>query len=472
MTGAPSAPRGSVVATLRLLASGREGSVVTSVVMTIVCAGWLAWWTPRYMFAQTLVMLLSCLAAPTAILEATIADRLGFLSIVPQPVPARWLLLAPMCGLGLLYSVASVVAGRGPAAAVIAAFGCACWIVGATRWLRRIPYWPFAVPLVPAVPVAAAFVLRAFGWGATTVMSAALGLAAIAFQPRAWLGAGSEARTPRGRTPVAARPGVARQAVSTSGRDGEGWLATTARFMRLVCTPTVRLDQFMVPFAVLFILLFQYPGSSLFIVVFGVPAYVISVAFSSEAHEFFEPLPLSGTQRWVGGLAYPLLVTFGLLLLMLPCLSLEWMNGGGLPGRLIKHTVFGRPSTGYLRDVLGATFLPEKWPAGGLSPEQWSRVRPLLWLDLLRTALFTVASLFVRATFPLPGDDKTRTPIPRVDLVLFLLIGVCVMLFSTHRLFVNWLPSWWFAAILAAVAVARWLWKVRGAPATGSSTPG
>ena len=48
--------------------------------------------------------------------------------------------------------------------------------------------------------------------------------------------------------------------------------------MRLVHTPSIRLDLFMFPFTALCILMFHYPGLALLLVVSSVPAFVIAVA--------------------------------------------------------------------------------------------------------------------------------------------------------------------------------------------------
>jgi hypothetical protein len=428
---------------------------------------------PRFHFAQTLVMLLVWFAPMTWFLEPAVTDRVGFMNLVPQRVPTRWLLLAPMCALGLLDSIAMVVAGRGPAIAVIAAFGCACWIIGATRWLRRIQYWPLAAPLVLVAPVAAAVVLRAVGWGAATAVSTTLGFAAVAVQPGAWLGAGSARRKARGSSKVVARRPVEQRAVSVARRAEASWLVPAAWFMRLVSGPFMRLDVWLFPLAVLGIVTFHYPGCALMLTVFAVPAQGVAAAFSAEAYDFIGPRPFSERQRWVGGLAYPLLVTLGFSALMLPCLSLDWMNGGGLVGRLLNLPFLSQPHIGYLRDVLGATFLPEKWPVEGLSQELWTRVRPLLWLDLFRATLFAVAGLFVRATIPLVGGDgKLTRPVSPVSFVLLLLVGVGALRLGTGQSLFSWVPPWWAAATLAAVAIAYWLWQIRVSKPTGSSTSG
>jgi hypothetical protein len=159
------------------------------------------------------------------------------------------------------------------------------------------------------------------------------------------------------------------------------------------------------------------------------------------------------------------LITVGLAaLLMLPCLSLDWINGGGLPGRLFRHPpFFTKPSMEFLRG-LGATFLPKEWPAGGLSAADWARVRPLLWVDILRAILFVIAGLFATATQPIAtGNRRQQAPI---GMLIFMMI-----MFSAARIWAGDvsllaripIPTWWFAGLLAIAAFAYWRHRVRRA---------
>lgn len=54
----------------------------------------------------------------------------------------------------------------------------------------------------------------------------------------------------------------------------------------------------------------------------------------------------------------------------------------------------GQNKLPYLRDVLGATFLPALLPAGGIPAEVWPTLRPLLVRNALRLVLLSVALFF------------------------------------------------------------------------------
>ena len=127
----------------------------------------------------------------------------------------------------------------------------------------------------------------------------------------------------------------------------------------------------------------------------------------------------------------------------------------------------------YLRGVLGATFLPEKWPAGGLPVELWVRLRPLLYLDILRSALLMLTLGLALAPY-ISSGAKDRPP---VSIALALLAFAAAM-----RLGMTWtrslpVPPLWFAALLAALAIGDSWRRARAVvaprrPATGSSTGG
>ena len=109
-----------------MLVRGEENVVVTSVVGMIAAVGLASWAMPRLRFRADAGHAGHLSGPSTWLLETAIGDRLAFMSLVPQPVATRWLVLAPLIALGLLGSVAMVLAGRGPAIAVVPAFGSAC----------------------------------------------------------------------------------------------------------------------------------------------------------------------------------------------------------------------------------------------------------------------------------------------------------------------------------------------------------
>src|SRR5262249_49452606 len=123
------------------------------------------------------------------------------------------------------------------------------------------------------------------------------------------------------------------------------------------------------------------------------PGIMLATAYSGDMHEFLTPRPFDRRQRFVGSVL-PALVLALLLPAISPCFfSLDWFNHDGLIG-LFTHRTLDVRVVGYMRRVLGATFLPEAWPAAGLAPELWTRLHPLLYLDVLRTALVSLAMVF------------------------------------------------------------------------------
>ena len=220
----------------------------------------------RFMFSQTLVVLVIWLG-PSTVAARDSRSAIGWRSC--RWCRSRWADALAPCSRrslrsGSSASVAMVVAGAGAGhRRALRVRQRLAGFVGATRWLRRIPYWPLALPLVLVGPVGVCFVVCALGGGwrrRRRRPRASLGLAAVAFQPRAWLGVGSEAQTRRGRAQVVARPGIARQAVSSPERGKASWLRAAARFLRLVHRPTIVLDLFMFPLTALCIVLFHFPG--------------------------------------------------------------------------------------------------------------------------------------------------------------------------------------------------------------------
>ena len=88
-------------------------------------------------------MIVFMLPCATWFLERQAADRLAFLSLVPQPVPPKWLVLAPMCVIAAIAGAITAAFGHRPAVAGLAVLGCALWMVGSTRWLHRFGLWAF-----------------------------------------------------------------------------------------------------------------------------------------------------------------------------------------------------------------------------------------------------------------------------------------------------------------------------------------
>lgn len=461
MTGAAVSRPGSFWQSWRLFLSGHLRNAMVMVMGPgLIILLEVALVTRTFSFAATLGALGVYLVPSTLLLEIALADRLAFMALLPQPAAPRRLVLLPVCLYALLGSVGMVAAARGPALAAVAVFGCACWMIGSTRLLLRLRFWPLALPLVLVAPVTSVAVLRAGGWGAAAAAGMALGIVVLAVQPRVLLDPGSVQAADRG----VERSAIQREAVSRPVSGRRTWLASAAWFLSLTSAHQRAAYVFSFTIAASAIAIFHFPGCALFLVALcAPPSQVVGAAFSPEATEFVGPRPFSLGQRLLGGLLVPLLITVGFSVLMLPCFSLAWINGGGLPGRLFAHVpFFARPNTDFLRG-LGATFLPEKWPAGGLSAEDWARVRPLLGLDLLRANLFSIAALFSIATLPIATGNRKQ--VPSLGMLMFMTILLCSFRIQAGGLIRFAMPTWWFAGLLAIAAVVHWRHFVRRAHA-------
>jgi hypothetical protein len=203
-------------------------------------------------------------------------------------------------------------------------------------------------------------------------------------------------------------------------------------------------------------------------------ANAMSRACGGDTSEFLRTRPFDGAQRFVGGLLPPLALALLAPIAALCFVNLEWFNHAGLIG-LFKHQTLTADDLRYLREVLGATFMPEKWPAEGLSTDLWGRLRPFLYVDVLRTALLIAALFFA---FPIAkAGEKARPRSLSPGNVAILLVAFGTMLrVGLFRLYPGLpMPRLWFLALLATVSITHWVWRVRvvSAPAaTGSSTPG
>jgi hypothetical protein len=202
-------------------------------------------------------------------------------------------------------------------------------------------------------------------------------------------------------------------------------------------------------------------------------ARIVSFMYSGDTHEFLTPRPFRTGPRVVAGVVFPLLAV-----LILPAAGLcftnqGWLESGGLIGRLIgKPRPPSEDEIRYMREILGATFLPAKWPAAGLPADLWAQLRPLMFVDVLRTALLVVMMLFGLAPLPKAGEKSNAG-----SALAATLLGLAVVLAVFFRVdfvekFAGWpVPRVWFLALLAAASVAQWSWRARrlNAPARASA---
>jgi hypothetical protein len=450
--------RGSFLETWRLFANGSlRVCVMALLALSIVVLPMVALGGRRIPFPVLVMIVLYFFPTTVWFLEAQVAERLVFINLIPQPVDPKWLVLAPMCALAFVAAAVGAVFGRSPAVSALTLLGCAWWAIGSTRWLRRASLWALlAWPLVFLAPIAARGAYRVGGWGAASAVAMVLGAGVLLFQPPAFLG-GRRARK-EGLAPIWRG---SQQATSTAAPERWTWFASCVRFLLLCRSGTIGWRLVMFLLIVASTLMSLLPSSCLLPYMIFTSSAALAAVYQGETHEFLHTRPFTGGQRLVGGVFVPAFFALLPLAVMIPFINREWFNHGGLLTGLFKLPPLHASTLAYMRDVLGATFLPEKWPAEGLSPELWLRVRPLLYMDTLRVALFIIASLFLRT----PLKFRTRDMRTRwVTLTLYL-----VTLISALRLSSNSsrptsalpVPPWWFAALLAVAAIAHWIWTAR-----------
>jgi len=467
--------RGSFLETWRVFASG-WGKVG---MLGLFFAGWIVIGTivmgvsGRRALAPNVLMLLSMLPVATYSLERQLADRLAFLSLIPQPVPTKWLVLAPMCALGLLTALASgALSSKAPAISILALLGSAWWMVGSARWLHRFGPWiVVACVFVLLAPVASFVAYRVGGWAAAAAVAMALGVGALLFQPNAYVGPGLR-RRPGEKEERSVAPPVpqSRRAASVAPAKRGSALAASGRFV------IVSMEASPWFLALLFLLMgvmglmsthrnTLHP-SYLMLAVF-VGTKLIAKTYSNDTQDFLGTIPIARGPRVIGGVVFPLLlILFGHVVAAL-MISRELLDQGGLLGRLFGRTSPNDDTIGHLREVLGATFLPEKWPAGGLSIDLWLRLRPLLYMDLLRSALLFLTLVFAAVPFVATvRGEKLRPPL---NIVLVLLVVASAL--RLDRMLTSLpIPPLWFAALLAVVAIADWWRRARaGLPPASSA---
>jgi hypothetical protein len=378
--------RGSFLETMALFAGGRAWWLGLLGFGAVGIAALPARTAGMYFVAMG-VMVVIWFSASTALIEEVAKQKLAFMTLVPQPIANKWLVLVPNCAGAVVPAVVQAVFGKLPAVSSLSMVGCALWTIGVIRWTPFLRL--LALPALPLAPLAAWAAYRMGGWGGASAAALALGLGAIAFQTRVIFDFTS---TPlRARAPARA---VGRVAVSRAGSERAGWLASAVRFL-LLCTAQLRkfnLANYGVLVAACF--LFTIPGMMLFIFVILMRSNALTEAYSGETYEFLRARPFSRGQRFVGGVLIPLLAVVVPPTLALLFVDANSINTGGLVGRLFPSWPKHGQDLAYLRDIVGATFLPDTWPPGGLTPEMWTRVRPLLWIDHARVTTIVVAALF------------------------------------------------------------------------------
>jgi hypothetical protein len=377
-----------------------------------------------------------------------------------------------MCTLGFVMTAALTISQRLPLAVALALLGVAWATPAATRWLWKLRFWPlWLLPLLLADPAAIWAAQRVAGWVAAAAISMALAIGALAFQPRPYVGEPLSRRM-NGSGAAPARDLVARRAagaISVAPSD-RSRLASLTRFKEWA-----RSEKFAIIMTVLGVacgMLFPVLGYRIELLFWPmVIGMNLAGAYAGDTYEFLRPLPYSRRRHFVRSVGPALAIALVVPATALCFISLDWFNHDGLVGLITRRAhMFRAQELAYLRHVLGATFLPEKWPAGGVSMDVWARLRPLLYLDLLRSSILIVAMLFA---VPLRkvGERAGRQSLQATNVLL--------MLAGMATLFCNSLsslsprvpvPRLWFLALLACVSIAQFAWKVRVINSPGKPT--
>ena len=488
LTGTTAPRRPSFFETWQLLARGGGRAVwATLLVMVMAMVPQLLmphgtpvtiYWRAFLVDAGTLAMLFGL---TTWQLEGELGESLAFMSVIAQPVDPRRLLLAPMCALAVVMASVFAVTQKLPPAVALALVGVGWCTIGTTRWLWKLRWWSLllALPILAVEPGVIYAAQRLAGWGAAAALSMVFAIGVLALQPRVYVGEPLSKVLNGGRSPARnlvtrrVSPGAASATASSAS-----WLASTARFAWFMYGGRSAL-LLVIAAAVIALLGVSGPvfghHAELYIGMAGLPASMLGFLYSADLNDFLRTRPFNRGQRFVGGMLPPLFLALLAPVVALFFVDLDWFNRGGLFGLFKRHAPT-QDEIRYLREVLGATFLPEKWPAGGLSHDLWIRLRPLLYLDVLRGTLLIVAMLFA---FPVrkAGERSGRQSFPPGNVAVLMACFATVMWigfspgsssFPVLRL--------WHLALLACVSVAHWLWRVRviAAPfrATDSSTAG
>ena len=449
------------MATWRLFASGPRAvlAVVAGLfVFTIVGAP-----PARRAIGVSVLMLVSMLPFVTWWLERQLSNRLAFMALVPQPVQPKWLVLAPMCALAVVTAAMTPMMGPAPVVATLAVLGSAWWMVGSVRWLHGVGRWALVVwPAVLLAPASAYAAYRAAGWGAAAAFAMAMGVGALLLQPRAYVGrplprpgeTDEEANTAPSRPLL--RPIVLASAGSASP------LVSGARFF-VVASGTSRTFLVLL-FALLAIMgvLCSAPRNVLqpsLLVLLFYSGRLFGGAYTGETREFLAAKPITGRARFIGSLALPLLVVLIWPATAACLINRHLVDHGGALGWLLGHASPREDEIRFLREILGATFLPEKWPVGGLPVDLWQRLRPLLVLDRVRTTLLVLTLVFGVA--PLAGRARDKRPPVLNILLMVVVIGAAIRLDGVATQLP--IPPLWLSALSAAIAIADFARRARRA---------
>lgn len=388
---------------------------------------------------------LSCLAMPvlaelTAAIERSASRQLQFTELLPLPrTTTKWIVLVPT-GLFVSALVGSlVVLGHIPMADTVPLLGLGWWAIAVGHAFAPRRLWAriFLMPLACWLAVvASAIVGEQAGDRVASMVAGVLGVLALAVAPARPFSSAAAAGRRRSSYPPRGAPGVhalprSRQAgtLSTSFRI---WIMTTPRWSRYFLVP------FFIAASVIGCLTSAPMLSSTEVMVAAILSGLLTRARSPSTLAFLQARPFTRRSLWLGTWLPAIVLVVLPPLSMLLTVQEEWFIGPTALG----FTSGGANKLSYLREILGATFLPASLPAGGMPAEIWPALPPLLVRHAFRLALLSLALLFSLAGQAMASARRT----------------------DGRALWPGWLSSLLVSAMLVPCLDAARSWRIPWAP--------
>jgi hypothetical protein len=385
------------------------------------------------------------LAIVTVALEERQIPRLAFLRQLPTRAD-KWLVLVPMCAFAALLSLPTLVLFRSAALSTAAVVGCSWWGIGIGRWMRR--GWLFRIVALPAfglAPVGTLLAARQSGPQAALAVAIGLGLIGLAISPDLLLAENNSASR---RSVEVTR---ARGAVSSPTPAGQplGWLMTVVRVHGLSSNALWLWGAIYGSVAVVCFYWWEIMPSLVFFMI--TRARRFTSLSKRTTLSFFRAQPVSRAQLFLASTLPDVLLI--VLCTAAPFFSGHWRAAFDFDARPRSH------EWALHRRVLGATFLPATWPAGGFPPEVWSHLHALVRLFVAKVGLLLVASLFWFAAAEIQTDRAKSTR--RSGAMTAGFVTAVFLFFLMPGTFVAdlFLPPLWLAALSAVAAIVTW-WRL------------
>jgi hypothetical protein len=406
--------------------------------------------------SEALLPVLWCLAMPllaalTAAVERSARRQLEFTALLPLPrTTSQWLVLVPSCFVAIALAVSLAAAGHLTIADTVSFFGLGWWAVAVGHALasRRLRSRIFLMPLACWLAVVAYGIVDelAGDWVASTV-AVVLGVLALAVVSAGPL----ERASPTGRRRSSYEPRSAPviHALPRSRRAGtlstsfRIWLMTTPRWRRylLVGLVTASLMKSLGSAPMM-------PSTSIVLVL--VLSEGLMRALSPATLAFLRARPFTRRSLALG----TWLPCIALVVLSPLCMFLTIQEAWFIGPHPLGLAGGGRNKLPYLRDVLGATFLPALLPAEGLPAEVWPALRPLLVRNALRLVLLSLALFFSWAGQGMASarrtDGRALWPGWLSSLLVSAMVVPCLDVARSWR--IPWAPPpVWLAGAMALV---------------------